>query len=289
MKLITFIEKLYELVLELEQDEVTTMKPELTENQKIEIKTLMDSYLSNKSLFKYDGTYRRESYAYPQTVTDLDDIQGCMYGKKYLINCGLLAQMVWMGRSIDDFTSSPSTAITTDFDWGYYFNFKAAKKAYGVMKNSSTYYSGNSYENDNGDKSFITFDNAAAMAQELFALGCEINYSEADIGDLVFYRSEHVSDGETDGLEQSSFRYITHVGIVYDKDEEGNLTILESSNAYSAAIGKSGLGNDVTKFGNVRAAGQEQRVAMCARHPAAYNLGGNVPSKFETYRGTEVQ
>lgn len=69
----------------------------------------------------------------------------------------------------------------------------------------------------------------------------------------------------------------------YSEDEV--LTILESSSAYAAAIGKSGLGNDVTKFGNVRGAGLEQRVVMCARHPAVFGLAGNVPDKFEVYRG----
>lgn len=287
MKLITFIEKLYELMLELERDE--KVKPELTIQQKTEIKSLMDSYFSNKSKFKYDGTYRRESYAYPNKVSSLNDVEGCLYGSKYLLNCGLLAQMIWMGRDIADFASAATTKITKAFDWGYYFNFKSARKAYGVMKNSSTYYSANTYENDSRNKSFITFDNAAALAQELYALGCEIDYSEADVGDLVFYRSDHISDADQDGLEQSSFRYITHVSIVYDKAEDGTLTFMESSSGFTAAIGKSGFSDEMSKYGNVRAAGQEQRVVMCARHPAAYGLGGNVPEEFTTYRGTEVQ
>lgn len=259
----------------------------LSDKQKAEIKQLMSEYLTNKSKFVYDGSFRRESYAYPKVVKSLNsDIDGCMYKGKYIMNCGLLAQMVWMGRDISDFLKSkPVATITTAFDWGYYFDFKASRMAYGIMKNSSTYYQMNTYENDNGDRSFITFDNAAAMAQELYSKGCEIPYSEADIGDLVFYRSDNISDGDTDGLEQSSFRYITHVGIVYNKDEDGVLTILESSSAYAAAIGKSGLGSDVTKFGNVRGAGQEQRVVMCARHPVAFGLAGNVPDKFEVYRG----
>lgn len=285
MKLIEFFLKIYELAQELDVQKT----PELTTQQKTEIKSLMDSYFSNKSKFKYDGTYRRESYAYPKKVSNLNDVEGCLYGSKYLLNCGLLAQMIWMGRDIADFASTATTKITKAFDWGYYFNFKSAKKAYGVMKNSSTYYNANTYENDSGDKSFITFDNAAALAQELYALGCEIDYSEADVGDLVFYRSDNISDAEQDGLEQSSFRYITHVSIVYDKTEDGTLTLMESSNGFTAAIGKSGLSDEVSKYGNVRGAGQEQRVVMCARHPAAYGLGGNVPDKFTTYRGTEIQ
>ena len=105
---------------------------------------------------------------------------------------------------------------------------------------------------------------------------------------MVFYRSDHISDGDTDWLEQSSFRYITHVGLVYAVGENGP-TIAESTNAFSAALGKSGLNNDVTLFGNVRASGQEQRVVMAARHPVAWGHKGNVPSNFTKYRGTEVQ
>ena len=265
------------------------LNPSLTSSQKQSLKNLIDNYLNQKTLFIYDGSFRRESYAYPNSVSSLNaDIKGCKYGDQYILNCGLLAQMIWMGRKISDFTSTPSTKINKDFDWGYYFDFSAARKAYGVMKNETTYYSGNTYVNSSGNRQFITFDNAAAMAQELYLKGYEIPYSEVDIGDLVFYRSTDISDGETDGLEQSSFRYITHVGIVYALGENGP-TIAESTNAYSAALGKSGLNNDVTLFGNVRASGQEQRVVMAARHPVAWGKGGNVPDNFTVYRGVDVQ
>ena len=255
--------------------------PQLEDWQKREIQDLMSEYFANKSKFVYDGSFRRSSYTYPNAVTTLNgSIEGCMYKGKYVMNCGLFAQMIWMGRQISDFTAIPTTAINTAFDWGYYFQFKS-RVAYGIKKNANTYYSDNTYINDYGKKAFITFDNAAAVAQELYKLGCEIPYSQADIGDLVFYRSKDVSDGETDGLEQSSFRYITHVGIVYDKAEDGTLTIMESSSAYKACIGKSGLGDDVTAFGNVRGAGYEQRVVMCARHPIAFGIESNVPEEFE--------
>lgn len=272
-----------------QQGQTQTATPKLTENQKIQIKNLMTEYLENKGKFVYDGSFRRESYAYAKSVSSLSaDIQGCMYKGKYILNCGLFAQMIWLGRKLSDFTTTPRTSITTDFDWGYYFDFRASKKAYGIMKTSTKYYEGNTYENDYGDRKFITFDNAAAMAQELYQLGFEIPYSDIDIGDLVFYRSSNISDGDTDGLEQSSFRYITHVGIVYDVKDHIP-TIIESSSAYTAAIGKCGLNNDVTKFGNMRASGLEQRVVMAARHPGAYGKGGNVPVMFTKYRGTEVQ
>lgn len=277
----------FKFELPIEDDNFNSI-PTLTRTQKQEIKQLIEDYLSNKTKFVYDGSFRRESYAYSKSVTSLNgDTNGCMYKDKYIMNCGIFAQMVWMGRAIEDFKSTPTTSITTVFDWGYYFEFLAARVAYGIKKSSTTYYKDNTYENDYGDRAFITFDNAAAMAQELYKMGCEIPYNQADIGDLVFYRSTNVSDGDTDGLEQSSFRYITHVGIVCDISEEGELTIAESSSAYKACLGKSGLGSNVTAFGNVRGAGQEQRVVMCARHPVAFGFEGNIPDCFETYRRKE--
>lgn len=259
----------------------------LTNVQKDEIKSLMTDYLKS-GLFIYDGSFRRESYAYAKSVSSLNgSINGCMYKGKYILNCSLFAQMIWMGRDIKDFKSKPTLNITKAFDWGYYFNFTEAKKAYGITKANGSFYSGNTYTNDKGGTSFITFDNAAAMASELYRKGYEIPYSSVDIGDLVFYRGNHISDGSKDGLEQSSFRYITHVGIVYNVTEEGP-TIIESSNAYKISIGKSGLGDDVTKFGNVRGADQEQRVVMAARHPAAFGVKCNVPNKFSVYRGIDI-
>ena len=67
---------------------------QLTSVQKEEIKSLMDDYLTNK-VFVYDGSFRRESYAYPKSVTSLNGpINGCMYKSKYILNCNLFAQMI---------------------------------------------------------------------------------------------------------------------------------------------------------------------------------------------------
>lgn len=262
--------------------------PCLTDAQKVEIRMLMDDYRLAKSLWVYDGTFRRESYAYPVVIDSLDNagIEGCMYNGKYIINCGLLCQMLWMGRALSDFDiDQPTTDITQAFDWGYYFDFVGAKRAFGVMKNDTEYYGANTYETKNGNTIFTTFDNAASMAQELYKKGCEIPYSEADVGDLIFYRSGSISDGDDDELEQTSFRYITHVGIVYDKNEDGPI-VLESSSAWAAAVGRFGYDDALGTFANVRAADQEVRVCMVARHPAAYGVPCNVPDRFEVYRGT---
>ena len=261
--------------------------PALPDYAKEEIRNLMNQYFDKKSLFVYEGNSRRESYAYPKTRAT--GIEGCLNKNgKYYINCGLLAQMIWMGRSIYDFmTEKPTTEITNVYsDWGYYFDFLAAQTSYGVMKNETTYYGSNTYIDDNGNTKFVTFDNAAAMGMELFYKGYEIPYSQVDIGDLVFYRTENEVDGDTDNLEQTSFRNITHVAIVCDIDEDGIPVLLESSNAYTAGIGKASLSPKAvtSTFSKIRGAHLTTRVCMAARHPLAWGKGNNVPAEFTTYR-----
>lgn len=258
---------------------------QLSDAKKTQIKNLMTSYFNNKTTFVYKGDIRRESYAYPNKLPS-SGINGCMNASnKYLLNCSVFAQMIWMGRRIEDFINyptTPTTNISKAFDWGYYFDFLSAKNAYNVKKDGKLY-GLNSYVNNAGNKIAITFDNAASMAEELHRKGYEIPYSEADVGDLVFYRSESLTDGDTDELEATSFRNISHVGVVYEKT--GDLvTIMEYTNVYTADMGKCILDGGTT-FGMVRAANLGFREVMCARHPAADpSFIGNVPTKFEPYR-----
>lgn len=261
----------------------------LSDGKKAELKNLMTSYFDNKSKFVYKGSIRRESYAFPNKLP-AKGIEGCMdSSNKYLMNCSVFAQMIWMGRKIEDFINypaTPTTKISKAFDWGYYFDFLSARNAYDVKKNGELY-SLNSYENSNGEKIAITFDNAASMAEELRRKGYEIPYSEADIGDLVFYRSESLVDGDTDALESTSFRNISHVGIVYERSGD-LITIMEYTNVYTADMGKCILDGGTT-FGMVRAANLGFREVMCARHPASDPaFVGNVPEQFESYRHKEA-
>ena len=82
---------------------------------------------NNRNLFIYEGNTRRESYAYPR-VRPSGTINGCINSKgEYYLNCGMFAQMIWMGRCIEDFiVDEPTDEINTAFDWGYYFDFLAA-------------------------------------------------------------------------------------------------------------------------------------------------------------------
>ena len=276
--------------------------PTLTTAQKDALYDLMTSYFNAApSTFTYVGAARRESYAHPNKTSADTPTEGCMSSSnnKYFLNCGLLAQMVWMGRKISDFTgnaTTPSKTINKEFSWGYYFDFASARIAYGVTKNDGSKYNANTYVNSAGDKVFITFDNAAAMAEELYNKGYEIPYSEADIGDLVFYRSESIVDDDIDQLENANFRYITHAALVCDITADGVPILLECTNAgYSNGVmGRCGVTADegiketkMGKFGSLRGANLGFRNVMCARHPVAFGHTGNVPSSFSAYRGVD--
>lgn len=276
----------------------TTSLPSLSTEQKNQIKSLIDQYYSSASLFYYDGTARRQCYAYT-TAGEISttSLTHCMNNdNKYYINCGLFAQMIWMGRNIADFGTTPTTTISTAFNWGYYFDFLLAQNAFGVKKSNGNYYSGNTYESG-ANTYFISFDNAAAMAFELYSKGYEIPFKQCEVGDLVFYRSDSISDSYNDALEQTSFRYITHVGVVYDI-VDGTPIIAEStsSGTYSnGCIGRCGVtttsyttSTGITKtlgsLGLTRGAGLSNRIVMVARHPAAFGVEGNVPTAFVVYK-----
>lgn len=73
--------------------------------------------------------------------------------------------------------------------------------------------------------------------------------------------------------------------------------IMECTSEYSGgAIGKCGIqasegkrgAGAPTRFGVIRGANLNYRVAMCARHPVAYGHTGNVPNAFTPYRGKSV-
>lgn len=131
----------------------------------------------------------------------------------------------------------------------------------------------------------LGFDGASAMAEELYRIGCEVPREEMDIGDLVFYRADDISDENEDILANRAFRNITHVGIVYDIDENGEPTIMDCTNSYinPSALGQTSL-NSSTAYAIAKSAYQHNQTVMVARHPAAYGKGGNVPSEFKPYR-----
>ncbi len=295
----------------LQYEELTY--PTLTQTQKNALKTLMDNYFNEnnkayaekgKYLFFYKGVTRREAYAKTGTVAEdnANAVNACLTtGGQYLLNCGLFAQMIWMGRKIEDFTghlTKPITTINSQFTdpsvKGYYFDFLCARTAQGVIKDDKTKYSDNTYINSAGTQVFLGFDGAAAMADELYRKGYDIPYSAADVGDILFTRFQYPTDGDTDEFESTSFRNISHAAMVYDKKPDGTLVILECTNAYNSALGKAYMTlpdpepSTFPRNSITRGHGLDYKVVMCARHPMAYEgFNANVKAKFEVYRGVD--
>lgn len=168
-------------------------------------------------------------------------------------------------------------------------------KTYYITVNT-TYIPYNEVES-NGTVYPLGFDGVSSMAEELHALGCEVPYSQIDIGDLVFFRITDLSDdfrnksnnSDDDALANRSFRHITHVGIVYDIDKYGYPVIADCTDSYSDPIilSKTTItSSDI--FGATKAAHERNNVVMVARHPAVFGFGGNVPEEFTAYRGSLV-
>lgn len=276
----------------------------LSESQKSTMKALMNDYFNakknnSKNRFSYLSKMAREGYAYTSKLTNTDEndptLNGCINASgQYYMNGATFAQMIWMGRSVSDFKkTTPTTTIDNVYEGtdmnGYYFEFLEAQNAYGVKK-SSGYYTANTYLDDKKTRRFITFDDASAMAAELHRKGYEIPYAKADVGDLVFYRSVSLVDDTMNNKESKSFRNIDHVGIVYERNESSNsVTILECHTGYTNKIGRCCITADaeninLSAYALVRGSGLNYRVAMCARHPAAFGHADNVPAKFTKYR-----
>ena len=109
--------------------------PELTSTQKQQMKGLMDNYFNAAAdqVFAYRSDTRRESYASTKKIASTADAMGgCMNtAGKYLMNYGVFAQMIWMGRKIEDFTShlsTPTTSISKAFDSVSYTHLDVYKR-----------------------------------------------------------------------------------------------------------------------------------------------------------------
>lgn len=170
--------------------------PRLSDKQKAQLQALIDQYMRvRNSLFCYVGSVRREGYAYTDcgsktynayntpkypVLRKTDSSVGSAEYYKYMLNCGLFCQMIWMGRPVRDFLTGTTEAeqkllgyaegtasssktdaltqcptitnkITSDFKnndgscWGYYFGFDLSKQSYGAVKSDGSLYSYNSY------------------------------------------------------------------------------------------------------------------------------------------------
>lgn len=253
--------------------------PTLTSKQKTSLAELANTYKNSRDKMIYIGTATRNDYSSGTNVFDTNN--------KIKINCSLFVQNVWMGRDISDYlktSESYSPNISKVFDWGYYFNFKHED----IVKQSK--------DPNNFPKKYLkgTGMYAYDMAFELYQMGCEIPFSEADIGDIVFCRAQYVYPDTTitDPINDhyyalaQAFRNIDHVAIITNKFTNSfgvtYITYMEGTNAVlngtNIPISQYSTHSSWPIGDRRRAVEIERRICMVARHPAAFGKASNVPN-----------
>ena len=282
--------------------------PKLTDEQKMAMQSLMDDYYNNKGTFYYEFTHNRNAFTSGGTCFTSDK-------GKFKQCCATFVQNIMMGRSVNDFvgknasTYSPNITKTAVSDFGYYFDFKYRKYLYGLTdtdENGATVYYGynqpnadnfegsysyNSYyhpDSKNTNKqNFNGFCNANDMARELYEMGCEIPFSELDVGDIIFTLDNDLSDN-TSMLNFHAWRNIYHVGMVYDVKQidasSKEIYYIECTSYFDVdnrPIEKPFLSSDQMDL-RFKAFKLTEDMAFCARMPIAFGYEPNVPDKITT-------
>lgn len=292
--------------------------PKLSYKRKRIIRNLIEKYIDNRQYFYYEFNSTRNIYADNSCYTPKSEVVEQFPAAAsvdldgfFIINCSLYVQLLLMGRDPGDFINkddesyAPDITIYEDptygeYDFGYYFDFVDREKCYGVGvrdehgdlirlygysgtgEEAASYNTRYSTGNTTGlyvdgqpiNQSWLLFMTASDMALELWRKGCEIQMSDLDIGDLVFTKQIYINDS----FEATSFRGIDHVVMVYDFDVNGLPKFTEASWLYPSLVKR---GYDFEEDVDVLRTQKILRYAvMCARNPAAFNLGGNVPTEI---------
>lgn len=283
-------------------------KPTLTDEQKMAMQKLMDDYYNNKGTFFYEFTHNRN--AFTSGGQCYDSTKG-----KFKQCCATFVQNIMMGRSVNDFvgknasTYSANITKTPVSDFGYYFDFKYRKYLYGLTdtdENGNTVYYGyeqpnednyegsysyNSYYHPDSKKAnkqnFNGFCNANDMARELYEMGCEIPFSELDVGDIVFTYDNDLSN-DSSMFNFTAWRNIYHVAMVYDVKQidasSKEIYYIECTSYFNVdtrPIEKPYLSSSQMDL-RFKAFKLTEDMAFCARMPIAFGYEPNVPSKITT-------
>lgn len=281
-------------------------KPTLTEEQKLALQSLMDDYYNNRGTFYYEFTHNRNAFTAGSQCYNSEK-------GKFKQCCATFVQHIMMGRSVSDFvgktasTYSPNITRTPVSDFGYYFDFKYRKYLYGLtdtdengnpvyygynQPNADNFegsYSYNSYYHPDSTRAnkqnFNGFCNANDMARELYEMGCEIPFSELDIGDIIFTLDNDLSDNSS-MLNFHAWRNIYHVGMVYDVKQidasSKEIYYIECTSYFDVdnrPIEKPFLSSAQMDL-RFKAFKLTEDMAFCARMPAAFGYAPNVPSKI---------
>lgn len=287
--------------------EATVKKyPSLTDEQKAAMQALMDDYYNNRGTFYYEFTHNRNAFTSGSQC--YDSTRG-----KFKQCCATFVQHLMMGRSINDFlgktASTYSSTITkTDVsEFGYYFDFKYRKYLYGLTdtdENGETTYHGyvqpnadnfegsysyNSYYHPDSTRAkkqnFNGFCNANDMARELYEMGCEIPFSELEIGDIIFTYDNDLADNSS-MFNFVAWRHIYHVGMVYDVKQidasSKEIYYIECTSYFDTEtrpIEKPFLSSSQMDL-RFKAFKLTEDMAFCARMPSVFGYEPNVPDQI---------
>ena len=127
---------------------------------------------------------------------------------------------------------------------------------------------------------FRSFMTASDMARELWEMGCEVPFDELDVGDLVFIGPKGDKSTEKDTqFAKLAWRNITHAVLVYGRTSAGTLWFMDCTDRdMDDPIFMPSLGAD-DESNVVEAVDFLEKIAMCARHPAAWgksNVTGRI-------------
>lgn len=280
--------------------------PSLTDEQKAAMQALMDDYYNNRNIFYYEFTHNRNAFTAGSTC--YDSTRG-----KFKQCCATFVQHIMMGRSINDFlgktASTYSSKITkTDVsNFGYYFDFKYRKYLYGLTdtdengevkyygyvqpeeNNFEGSYSYNSYYHPDSTKpktqNFNGFVNANDMARELYEMGCEVPFSELEVGDIIFTLDPDMRDNSS-MYNFVAWRNIYHVGMVYDVKQidasSKEIYYIECTSYFDTEarpIEKPFLSSDQMDL-RFKAFKLTEDMAFCARMPFVFGYEPNVPEQI---------
>ena len=282
--------------------------PSLTDTQKAAIQALMDDYYNNKSTFYYEFTHNRDAFA----------TSGCYTAakSKFKMCCATFVQNIMMGRSVNDYvgktakTYSSKITRTSVSDFGYYFDFKLRKYLYGIQKkdedgnvvgyydfvqpNADNYkgsYSLNSYymegANNLFSQNFNGFCNANDMARELYEMGCEVPFSELEVGDIIFTCDNDLSN-DSSMFNFSAWRNIYHVAMVYDVKQidasSKAIYYIECTSYFDVdnrPIEKPAITSEQMDL-RFKGFKLSEDCVFCARFPIAFGYEANVPATITT-------
>lgn len=277
--------------------------PSLTDEQKAAIQSLMDDYYNNRGTFYYEFTHNRSAF------TSGGQCYNSTKGK-FKQCCATFVQHIMMGRSVSDFvgknasTYSAKITKTAVSDFGYYFDFKYRKYLYGLTdtdeNGDTTYYGYVQPNNDNFEGSysynsyyhpdstrakkqnFNGFVNANDMARELYEMGCEIPFSELEVGDIVFTLDNDMQDNSS-MFNFVAWRNIYHVAMVYDVKQidasSKEIYYIECTSYFDTEtrpIEKPYLSSSQMDL-RFKAFKLTEDMAFCARMPIAFGYKPNVP------------